>query len=198
MKITKRSIGICFMIAGVIFVSIPFYYEWKQAKQVAALEEALAMVTESDENAVDLSSIEDLPFSEEELKGVIELEIPSIDLKQKILTQTTEENLSIALTQIKSNQTPGEGNFTVAGHRGYRGDRHFRQLPNVKPGSKAFLHTAKQTFIYEIKTSEVIEATAVEVLDDRAGEDELTLITCTLDGKERIAIKGTLVGKNDS
>ncbi|WP_077297715.1 class D sortase [Virgibacillus pantothenticus] len=195
--ITKRKIGLGLMFIGVILVSIPFYYEWKQAKQVAALEEALAMVAESDENAVDLATIEDLPFSEEELKGVLELEIPSIDLKQKILTKTTEKNLSIALTQIKTNQTPGEGNFTIAGHRGYRGDRHFRQLPNVEVGDKAYLHTAKQTFIYEITTSEVIEPTTVEVLEDRVGKNELTLITCTLEGKDRIALKGTLVGKNN-
>ena len=72
MIITKRKIGLGLMFIGVILVSIPFYYEWKQAKQVAALEEALAMVAESDENAVDLATIKDLPFSEEELKGVLE------------------------------------------------------------------------------------------------------------------------------
>ncbi len=191
----NKIIGGAFIFIGLILVAIPLYYEWNQQKEVNALEDALSLIAQSDDESVDLSTIDDLPFTQEELKQVIELEIPSIDLKQKVLPETTEANLSIALTQIKPNQTPGEGNFTIAGHRGYRGDRHFRQLPEVSIGDKAILHTATKKYVYEITSSEVIEATKVEILEDKDNKREITLITCTIDGKERIALKGRLIDR---
>ncbi|MBR7794429.1 sortase [Agaribacter marinus] len=191
----NKIIGGAFIFIGLILVAIPLYYEWNQQKEVNALEDALSLIAQSDDESVDLSTIDDLPFTQEELKQVIELEIPSIDLKQKVLPETTEANLSIALTQIKPNQTPGEGNFTIAGHRGYRSDRHFRQLPEVSIGDKAILHTATKKYVYEITSSEVIEATKVEILEDKDNKREITLITCTIDGKERIALKGRLIDR---
>lgn len=70
------------------------------------MEEALKMIEENDSDA--LSSIPHLTVSEEDLRDTMELEIPSIDLNEKVLPVTTKENLSIALTQIKSHQMPGK------------------------------------------------------------------------------------------
>lgn len=176
-----------FLLVGITLVLFPFYYEWKQARELATLEEALAMIEEVDE-----SSLKNVPFTKKQLKGVLELEIPSIQLKQKVLPETTTENLNVTLTQIKPNQTPGEGNFTIAGHRGYRGDRHFRHLPNVQNGDEILLHTKEETFVYSIVDSKVIEPTDIAVLEDQEGKSEITLITCTTSGKERIAVKGEL------
>lgn len=185
-------LGILFLCIGIGLISIPLYHEWKQAREVEALEEALALIASTD-GPVDLSTIKNLPFTADEIEGVLELEIPSIDLKQKILLETSEKNLSVSLTQIKPNQTPGRGNFTIAGHRGYRGDRHFRNLPEVQIGEKVLLHTEEETFVYKVTSSDVIEPTDVEVLEDVEGKDEITLITCTVSGQQRIAIKGELI-----
>ncbi|WP_330948732.1 class D sortase [Virgibacillus sp. MG-45] len=190
MQNNKRVVGIILLIAGAIMISIPFFYEWKQNQKTAALEEALSLVSQSDE--VDLASINHLSLSQSELDEVIELEIPAIELKQKILPNTTEENLSIALTQIKSNQTLGEGNFTIAGHRGYREDRHFHSLPDVPIGAEVILHDKEERYIYEITSMQVIDPTYVEILEDKPNQNELTLITCTIDGKKRIALQGRL------
>ncbi|MFG6179657.1 class D sortase, partial [Halomonas sp. THAF12] len=123
---------------------------------------------------------------------VLELEIPSIQVKEMVLPDTTLENLSIALTQIKADQKPGEGNFTIAGHRGYRANRHFRNLPKVKTGEEILLHQGDQTFVYEITDIKVIAPTKTEVLQDHKDQKEITLITCTMDGKDRVMVKGTL------
>lgn len=188
-------LGLVFLIIGISLVSIPLYHEYEQKKEVAALEEALTLIAASDGETVDLSEVENLAFTQEELEGVLELEIPSIDLKQKILTETSEENLNVSLTQIKPDQTPGEGNFTVAGHRGYRGDRHFRHLPDVKKGEQILLHTNEFTYVYQVASSEVINPSQVEILEDQEGVDEITLITCTVGGNERIAVKGDFIEK---
>ncbi|TFJ93065.1 class D sortase [Lentibacillus salicampi] len=198
MRKTKRTIGFSLLAIGLILLAIPLYYEWDKQQEAAALEEAMTLISESDDGEADVSSVNNLTVPEAQLTDVMELEIPAIDLKQKILPETTEENLSVALTQIKGNQTPGEGNFTIAGHRGYRGDRHFRQLPDVPVGSEVIVHQGDQSFHYTITSSDVIAPTDTAVLNDEKNQDEITLITCTVDGKERIAVQGTLKsnGKN--
>lgn len=56
-------------------------------------------------------------------------------------------------------------------------------------GEKVVLHHQAETYEYKIVSSATIEPTDVEVLKDR-GENELTLITCTLDGQKRFVLKG--------
>lgn len=186
----KKIIAILFIIIGLVLISYPLLTEWNQAQEVRALEDALSLISDADGEDVVL---ENIPFTEEELRNVLELEIPAINLKQNILSETTDANLDIALTQIKENQAPGEGNFTVAGHRGYRDGRHFSNLAKVPIGEQVMLHDKDKTYVYEITSSEVVAPTAVEVLDDQDGEDEITMITCTVTGTNRIAVKGKLV-----
>ncbi|MCM3112944.1 class D sortase [Lederbergia lenta] len=193
MKNTKFMIGIVFSLAGLTLILFPLYQEWQQGKELRALEDALSLISESNGADVDLSAIEDLSLTEDQLKGVLELEIPTIGLKQKVLEETTEDNLNIALTQIKREQVPGFGNFTIAGHRGYRDKRHFSRLPKVKVGEKVYLYAGNKTFVYEVTSSSKIEPTAVETLDDREDKNEITLITCTVTGSDRIAVKGELI-----
>lgn len=189
----KNTVGFLLLLAGVLLIAYPFYKEWEQNKEVRALENALSLIENADGNEVDLTNIEDLTLSKDEVENVLELEIPFIDMKHLVLDKTTDENLNIALTQIKQNQTPGSGNFTIAGHRGYRDGRHFSNLSSVPVGEMAYLHTKDKTYVYEIVSSEVIEDTDVQVLDDHDNLDELTLITCTISGKNRVAVKGNLV-----
>lgn len=196
---SKRSLfGILFLLTGLVLVSFPLYMEWDQNKEVKAMEEALSLIAESDgTEPVVLEGIENLSFTKEQLERVMELEIPYIDMKQHVLDETTDTNLNIALTQIKPDQQPGIGNFTIAGHRGYRDGRHFSNLAKVPAGEKVYLHVGDKTYIYEITDSSVIEPTQVDVLDDEAGKNEITMITCTVSGKQRVAVKGQLVGETD-
>lgn len=189
----KKTIGVLLLLAGAVLIAIPFYIEWNGNKEVKALEEALSLISESDGADVDLSAIGDLSLSQEEIRDVLELEIPSINLKQHVLGETTDENLNLALTQIKQDQTPGIGNFTIAGHRGFKDGRHFSKLAKVPVGEKVYLHENGKSYVYEIKSSEVVEATAVDVLDDREDLNEITMITCTVTGLNRVAVKGELV-----
>lgn len=189
----KNTVGFLLLFIGVLLIAYPFYKEWEQNREVRALEEALSLIENADGNEVDLTNIEDLTLSKDEVENVLELEIPFIDMKHLVLDKTTDENLNIALTQIKQNQTPGSGNFTIAGHRGYRDGRHFSNLSSVPVGEMAYLHTKDKTYVYEIVSSEVIEDTDVQVLDNHDDLDELTLITCTISGKNRVAVKGNLV-----
>ncbi|WP_413378095.1 class D sortase [Alkalihalobacillus sp. 1P02AB] len=190
MKKGRLLIGLTFMLIGLVLVAIPFFSEWKQSKELDHLESALAIVQTGD--GADLDQLTESSWSVEELEGIMELEIPSIDLKQYVLPETNEENLALSLTQIKPNQNPETDNFTIAGHRGYRGDRHFRQLPEVKVGEELLLHTNDKTYTYIVESITIIEANQVEVLDNN-DYPEMTLITCTLSGEQRVAVKARLV-----
>ena len=157
--------GITLLIAGISLIAIPFYQEWQQKQDLQALDEALNML--KDEESTDgFYHTANKTFKKEELENIYELQIPSIDLEQKVLGELTEENLSLSLTQIKPDQVPGEGNFTIAGHRGYRGDRHFRQLPDVEIGDDILLIANGETYIYQAERSEVIEATDIDILEN--------------------------------
>lgn len=188
----KKGIGILLVLAGIVLIAFPFYKEWEENKELRALEDALSLIENAD-GEVDLSALENLTLSQDAVENVLELEIPYIDMNHHVLDETTDKNLSLALTQIKENQTPGMGNFTIAGHRGYRDGRHFSNLDEVPVGELAYLHTKDKTYVYEIVSLEVIEATDVDVLDDKEDLKELTLITCTVTGRQRIAVKGKLI-----
>lgn len=189
----KKIFGVLLLVAGIVLISYPFYHEWQQNKELRALEEALSLISGAEGEEVDLSEIEDLTLTQGEIENILELEIPFIELNQFILNETTDENLNLALTQIKKDQVPGSGNFTIAGHRGYRDGRHFSNLSKVPVGELVYLHTKDETYVYELKSSEVVEATNVDVLNDAKGKDEITLITCTVSGVNRVAVKGELV-----
>lgn len=190
----KKWIGLLVIFLGLGLIAYPFYAEYEQNKEVQALEEAMELIMSTDEGKeVDLSEIEHLPFTEEEIRNVMELEIPYLNIRHKVLDTTTPENLNLALTQIKEEQTPGEGNFTIAGHRGYRDGRHFSNLAEVPIGEEVYLHVGSTKYVYQITDRDVVEATDVHVLDDREGIDELTMITCTISGKQRVAVRAKLL-----
>lgn len=186
MRKVKVMTGIVSILIGLILVSIPFYHEWKTGKEIDRLTQAVNLISNE-------ASAQVMKEEFEYAKDVIWLEIPDIDLNQMVLPETTEDNLNVGLTQIKPNQTPGEGNFTIAGHRGYRGDRFFRNLPDVAIGATVRLIADNKTYTYEITSSQIIEPTQTDILLDEEGKNEITLITCTVDGHKRIALKGLLI-----
>ena len=188
----KKWLALLMIVGGITLIIYPFFKEQQYNKELRELENALSLVANAENNHTELEELEDFKFSKEELSNVMELEIPYIHIKQLVLDRTTDENLNIALTQIKENQQPGEGNFTIAGHRGYRDGRHFSKLEQVPVGENVFLHAKNKVYKYEIVSSEIIEATDIEVLDNQAGKNEITLITCTVSGKQRVAVKGIL------
>ena len=192
----RRWFGLVMIVVGLALIAYPLYMDYTSTKEAKALEDAISLIAMADEGEeVDLSAIEDLPFSEEDLRNALELEIPYLDIVHRVLPETNEYNLSIALTEIKEDQKPGEGNFTIAGHRGYRDGRHFSNLSEVPIGEEIYLHVGEDTYVYEIESSEVIPPTAIEVLEDDPNKNELTLITCTISGNERVAVKAKFIEK---
>lgn len=190
MKKGKLIAGVVFLLLGVALVATPLSIEKMHAKEVNELEKAFASIEAGDVPQV--GEEKDQKWSENELADMMKLEIPSIELEQYVLNETTDENLAAALTQIKTNQNPAKDNFSIAGHRGYRGDRFFRQLPEVKPGAEIKLQDKDATYIYEVDSVKIVEPNDVAILQN-TDKPEITLVTCTLSGKQRVAVTGKLI-----
>ncbi|MFP7492528.1 class D sortase [Terribacillus saccharophilus] len=189
MKKGKLITGIVFLLLGVALAATPLTIEKMHAKEVTALEKAFASIEAGEQPPA--GDAAERKWSEEELAETMKLEIPSIQLEQYVLNETSDDNLAIALTQIKADQDPAKDNFSIAGHRGYRDDRFFRQLPDVKPGAEVKLRDKDAEYIYEVSNVKIVEPDDIDILEN-GDNPEITLVTCTLSGKQRVAVTGEL------
>ena len=184
----RKMIGLLFVVIGISCMLFPIYFYVQQGREIEQLHQKLNIIQESE--------VTHIEKKEESLGQVMMLSIPSIDLYQPILETLSDDNLNVALTQIKEDQVLGSGNFTVAGHLSSVDGRHFNRLPEVQIGDEVSVLTDKQVYTFTVDSREVIEATDVDVLDD-GDQSEITLITCTPSGKKRLAVKGYLVDVED-
>ena len=175
------------LLLGMACVLYPYMMHQKQEKEMKQLQEALEATQETGEINEQVSS---LSLSEGDLYNTVKLYIPAIELDAPVLPETTKEYLNIALTQIKSKQVPGQGNFTIAGHNSAVYGRHFNRLHELNIGDEIQLIDGEEVYIYRVDSKRVIEPSEVNVLEDNPRKNEITLITCTVSGTKRLAVKG--------
>ena len=125
-KIRKWAI-VLFML-GIACVSYPYIVHQIQEKEMKQLQAALEEIQKTGQAHG--------PVDEDDLLSTLKLSIPTIELNAPVLPKTTKEYLNIALTQIKENQVPGQGNFTIAGHNSSVYGRHFNRLHEVNIGDE--------------------------------------------------------------
>ena len=102
------------------------------------------------------------------------LAIPRLGLSVLVAGGADKRTLRRAVGHIPGTALPGEaGNVGLAGHR----DRYFRPLKDVRRDDEITLTTPEGTFRYRVEWTEVVERSAVHVLDDTAAP-ALTLVTC--------------------
>jgi sortase A len=107
--------------------------------------------------------------------GVIgEIQVPRLQLKAIVVQGDSHTILRRAVGHIPETALPGTpGNVVLAGHR----DTFFRPLRNIRLGDAITFKTSDGAFQYLVESTEVVPASAVEVLNATAGRT-LTLITC--------------------
>jgi sortase A len=107
--------------------------------------------------------------------GVIgEIQVPRLQLKAIVVQGDSHTILRRAVGHISETALPGTpGNVVLAGHR----DTFFRPLRNIRLGDAITFKTSDGAFQYLVESTEVVPASAVEVLNATAGRT-LTLITC--------------------
>lgn len=155
-----------------------------QAREEARLEEQLASPPGPAERAAERTAARptELPGEEEPPpsppsppgSAFGRLAIPRLGLSVVVAGGTDKRTLRRAVGHIPGTALPGEaGNVGLAGHR----DRYFRPLKDVRRDDEITLTTPEGTFRYRVEWTEVVEKSAVHVLDDTAAP-ALTLVTC--------------------
>lgn len=110
------------------------------------------------------------------------LTIPSLELELPLFSQWSYENLKTAPCRYCG--AAEEGDLVLLAHN-YR--THFGPIRRLKPGDPViFEDMAGTVYSYLVTAVETVDADALE--DVTSGAHDLTLITCTYGGKNRVAV----------
>lgn len=155
----------------------PLYQEMKDyneriyAENQAGLTDAFSY----EENEFDLSGLS----PEGDLIGYLEIE--KMDIKIPLYIGANEENLSKGAAVLFQTSMPVGGentNCVIAGHRGYGGDRLFRDIEELEKGDLINIRNPWGELRYLVTSCAVIQPDELEAVKIVQGEDMITLCTC--------------------
>ena len=129
-------------------------------------------------------------------KIIAKIEIPKINVTYSILqgetgsTEETEELLKISPLKFHGCEPNEVGNFCIVGHN-YRNSKFFSKVPKLVVGDKVNLtDLTNRTITYEVYDMHTVEPSDTsDTTQLTGGKKELTLITCTDDGKQRVIVR---------
>ena len=116
--------------------------------------------------------------------------IPSIDISYPVLTETSESLLEISVNKYWGPSPNEVGNYCIVGHN-YRNGKMFGRLSELTNGDIVELEDLSgRKITYKVYNRYVVKPTDTRCTSQLTnGRTELTLITCTNYGKERLVIK---------
>lgn len=123
--------------------------------------------------------------------------IPELEINLPIFKGVGNTEIAYGAGTMKPDQVMGERNYALASHHifGIEGASKmlFSPLDNAKNGMTIYLTDKEKVYTYVISEVKVVAPEHVEVIDDRPGLTEVTLVTCTdFDATNRIIVHGTL------
>lgn len=118
------------------------------------------------------------------------LKIPKINIEYPVLSATSDALLFVSLNKYWGPQPNEVGNYCIVGHY-YENGKMFGKLHKLKNGDKAELtDLSGNTLKYQVYNKYVVEPTDTRCTSQLTdGRKELTLITCTNGGKQRLVVK---------
>ena len=184
-KIAKVSILIGLVIC-VGSISIKGYSKYLENKSTKSFEEKI------DKNAKE--SKED-DFSNVKAGDEIAIiNIPSINLNTVVVESIEKQYLNHYVCHFENSAMPGEnGNFSLAGHSSYRYNEVFNEAHNIKLDDEIIIKTLNNEFTYIVKDIYEVNPEDTFVLDQDNEIKELTIVTCTNKGKDRLIVKAQIL-----
>lgn len=110
------------------------------------------------------------------------INIPKINVKLPIYHGTNDEVLANGIGHLQTSSLPIGGENTraiLSGHRGMAEADMFTRLDELIVGDLIFIEVLNEKLAYAVTDTQVILPEETETLDIVAGEDMLTLVTCT-------------------
>lgn len=118
------------------------------------------------------------------------LNIPSLKINYTVLSDTSEELLKISLNKFWGPDANEVGNFVIAGHN-YRNKTYFGRLSEIEIDDIVELtDPTGRTLAYSVYDTYYVNPKDVSCTSQLTnGKKEVTLITCSSDGSERLVVK---------
>lgn len=118
------------------------------------------------------------------------LSIPSLGIEYPVLSETSEELLKISINKFWGGSPNSVGNYCIVGHN-YKSGKMFGKLSQMKSVDTIKLtDLSGKTLEYKVYDRYVVDPENVACTSQITnGLKEVTLITCTNGGKQRLIIK---------
>lgn len=124
------------------------------------------------------------------------LNIPSLGINYPVLSHlsepyTTDELLKLSITKFWGKNGPNEvGNYVVVGHN-YRNKKMFGKLSEIQNGAEIEItDLTGRTITYEVYDQYIVSPEDTSCTSQNTnGKKEITLITCTNYGTQRLVVK---------
>lgn len=219
LKRKRRLYKIEFFISVFLVFLLSSYYIYAEYDRNKSEQVSQALLSEvkQDDNTIKESSTNDpiiIVLSENEAEEIEEVNevvkdtqigdktysteaiitIPKIDISYPVLSETSDELLEISVNRYwpqKDKMKPNEvGNYCIVGHN-YRNGKMFGRLHELKNGDKVYLEDMSgKKLKYEVYYKYIVEPTDTSCTSQLTnGRKELTLITCTNYGTQRLVVK---------
>ena len=125
--------------------------------------------------------------------GIALIDIPSVDISSIIVSGVGKEQIRHYIGHFENTAMPGEnGNFCIAGHSSTVYNNVFNNLKNINLNDEIKITTSEGEFTYLVSEIFETEPTNVGVLNQNNDLKEMTIVTCTNGGKDRLIVKGNL------
>lgn len=128
------------------------------------------------------------------------IEIPKIKITYPVIysddtsEQTVEDLLKISVVKYWGPEANNPGNFCIVGHN-YHNKRFFSKAATLENGDSIYItDTNNKTLEYKVYDNYVVEPEDLKCTSQLTnGATDITLITCTMTGKQRTIIKARAV-----
>lgn len=186
------NIGIVMVfIVGLFITSSILYLNYKGKEKEKALIKEYRNSLSITDNTSDSLKEEKKNINKENIWGL--LEIKKINLLSPIVDGISDENLKYSIAHFENSSLPDEdGNCVLGAHNNVYGSI-FENLNELEIGDVIELNYKNKVYKYKIFTKKVIEPTDFTLLEKGEGK-EITLVTCTNRAKNRLVVKGVLIG----
>lgn len=186
-----RILGLLLVIIGISAILYGTYNKVKTDKAQKSLINDFDNVLKKIENG-DIKEPKSAEASETRVNAIAILEIPKIGLKVAVAEGTSDDIISYAVGHFTGTALPGEiGNCALVGHRNFTTGEFFLRINKLEPGDDIKITTFDKTYTYKVKGQQTVNPQDVYVLNPTK-TPTITLVTCSLSGKQRLIVKGEL------
>ena len=138
----------------------------------------------------------------DEYSTVALIKIPSIKVEYPVIysentsSKTMEDLLKISVVKYWGPEANSPGNFCIVGHN-YHNKKFFSKAAELKKGDKIYITDKNnKTLEYKVYDNYVVDPDNLKCTSQLTnGETDITLITCTMTGKQRTIIKARAITK---